>query len=241
MENAIFVGLSKSVGLKREMDVVANNIANLNTPGYRQQNMVFNEYLADPRGAERPLSQVLDYGQYQDTRPGSIDHTGNPLDVALSGSGYLGVEGPGDAPTYTRAGRFNINANGEIVTPAGFPVLDEGGNPIILPQNAAGISIDETGVISTEDGEVAQLKVVEFANEQDLAQIGNNLYTTEQEEIPSPTTTVIQGAYEQSNVQAVLEMTRMIEVSRSYQSVQRMIEQEHSRQKDMIEKLSRTS
>ena len=108
MENPIFIGLSRQLALQKNMDVIANNIANMNTPGYRAQNMVFTEYLADPKGARDPLSMVLDYGHFQQTEEGPVSVTENPLDVALGGPGFFGVQTP-EGIKYTRAGNFELN------------------------------------------------------------------------------------------------------------------------------------
>ena len=91
MENSLYIGLSKQVVLKENMDIIAQNVANVNTPGYRAQNMVFSEYISDPRHMDEDMSLVLDYGQYQMTDPGSMKETGNPLDIALIGNGFLGI------------------------------------------------------------------------------------------------------------------------------------------------------
>src|SRR5687768_13684666 len=103
MENSILVGFSHQMALKQQMDTIANNVANMSTPGYRAQNMVFTEYLAKPKGIEHPLSMVMDYGQFQSTEAGPMQRTGNPLDVALEGPGYFGVQTP-EGVMYTRAG-----------------------------------------------------------------------------------------------------------------------------------------
>ena len=238
MENSIYVALSRQVGLAEKMAVTANNIANVNTPGYRSQNMVFNEFLADPRGLEDPLSQVLDYGHYQNTAPGSFQSTGNPLDIAIQGNGYLGVQTP-DGLAYTRNGRMSLNINRELVNPAGLPITDEGGNAITIPADAKDIIIAQDGTISSENGTISKLKLVQFENEQDLEASGDSLYRTAQAEQPVTGSNIIQGAYENSNVQAVLEMTRMIQTSRNFQSIHNMMQNEHDRQRTMIQRLTR--
>lgn len=238
MENSIYVALSRQIGLSEKMAVTANNIANVNTPGYRSQNMVFNEFLADPRGLKDPLSQVLDYGHYQNTAPGAFQTTGNPLDVAIQGDAYFGVQTI-DGLAYTRNGQMALNVNRELVNPAGLPMTDEGGNPITIPPDAQDIIIAQDGTISSEDGVISKLKLVTFGNLQELEASGDGLYRTAQAEQPSETARVIQGAYEDSNVEAVVEMTRMIQTSRDFQSIQRMLQNEHDRQRTMIQRLTR--
>ncbi|MCB9964357.1 MAG: flagellar basal-body rod protein FlgF [Rhodospirillales bacterium] len=238
MENSLYVALSRQVGLDEKMAIVANNIANINTPGYRAQNMVFSEFLADPKGLKDPLSEVLDYGQYQSTAPGAIRTTENPLDVALDGPGYMGIQ-TAEGPAYSRNGRLSLNVNRELVNAAGLPVMDEGGNAISVPADAKEIIIAEDGSVSSQNGVIGKIKIVTFANEQDMEAKGNGVYITAQAEQPAENTRIIQGAYEESNVQAVLEMTRMIETSRAFQGTQNMLQSEHDRQRTMIQRLTR--
>lgn len=240
MENTIYAGLSRQMALQAQMDIVANNIANMSTPGYRGQNMVFTEYLSEPKGIEDPLSMVVDYGHYQNTAAGPIRQTGNPLDIALQGKGYFAVQ-TNEGQMYTRAGNFQINVNGELVTGAGHLVSGEGGGPIIVPQGARDIYVDENGAVATEEGEIGRLQIVEFENEQELEATGNGLYKTEAAALPADETRVMQGMLEDSNVTPILEMTRMIDVTRAYQSTQRMLQSEHERQRTMIQRLSRSS
>ncbi len=248
MENPIYIGLSRQVALRTQMDLIANNVANMTTPGYRAQNMVFTEFLEKPKGKndqlgrQDPLSFVLDYGHYQVNEPGPMQFTGNQTDVALNGPGYLGVQIPGsDETLYTRAGNFQVNVNGELVTGRGHLVLGEGGGPITIPEDAGKIKIAEDGAVSTEDGEVGRLMISEFDDLQQLEARGDGLYQTAQEAKPPENTRVIQGMVEGSNVKPVLEMTRMIDVLRSYQQTQRLLQSEHERQRTMIQRLSRGS
>ena len=248
MENPIYIGLSRQVALRAQMDLIANNVANMSTPGYQAQNMVFTEYLEKPSGKndaygkQDPLSFVLDYGHYQVTEAGPMQYTSNPLDVSLNGPGYFGVQMPGSDETfYTRAGSFQINNLGELVTGRGQHVMSEGGGIITIPQDAKEIKIAEDGSISTEEGQVGRLKVVEFEDLQALEARGDGMYATEEEGKAAENTRVMQGMLEGSNVKPVLEMTRMIDVLRSYQQTQRLLQSEHERQRTMIQRLSRGS
>jgi len=238
MENSVYVGISGQVALEARMAVISNNIANMATPGYRAQNALFREFVSDPQRMKEDVSLVYDYGQYQVLDPGPIKLTGNPLDVALVGPGFMGVSTP-EGVQYTRAGNFQLNENGEIVTSRGQPVADQGGGIITVPADAKYITIDENGIVSTDQGQVGNLMMVEFANYQDMEPAGNGNYKTDQQPVPATQTRMLQGKIEGSNVQSVLEMTRMIDVSRDYQSMQRMIQSEHDRLKGAIEKLLR--
>ncbi len=249
MENSTFVGLSRQMALRSQMDVIANNVANMSTPGYRAQNMVFTEYVETPSSRQKhdslrkhdPLSMVLDYGQYQVTEPGPTQFTGGDLDIALQGPGYIGIEGADGETAYTRAGNFQINELGELITGRGNHVLDQGGGVITIPENSGPVKIGEDGSIATEEGEVAKIMIMEFENLQTLEATGDGLYKATAEGVPAEKTRVIQGMVEGSNVKPVLEMTRMIDVLRSYQQTQRMLQSEHDRQRTMIQRLSRGS
>jgi len=240
MENSLYVGLSKQVVLKENMDIIAQNVANVNTPGYRAQNMVFSEYINDPRYMKEDVAMVLDYGQYQMTDPGNIKDTGAPLDIALVGNGFLGIQTAGGDIQYTRAGNLTMDSNGVIRNALGLAVASEGGGEITIPQDAKDIRIDRNGIISTDQGQIDQLMVREFNNYQELNPEGNGLYVTTEEGIPADSTEVIQGKLEGSNVQAVVEMTRMIDVLREYQAVQNIMQSEHERLRTAAQRLART-
>lgn len=237
MENSIYIGLSRQTVLQRNMDIIANNVANMNTTGFRGQNLVFEEYLSDPRFGDDPLSFVVDNRQYQNTDYGAFKQTENPFNVALNGPGFIAVQMPNGGTGYTRDGDFSMRPDGTLVNASNDPILGLGG-PITIPANATEISIDERGMVSTQDGTIGQIQVAEFANVQDLEPRGNNLYVTNQPVQQPDNTIVRQGFLEGSNVKPVLEMTRMIEVLRDFQSTQRLLESEHERMRGAIQKLT---
>lgn len=242
MENSIYLGLSRQVALQTDMNIIANNVANANTTGYRAQNLLFSEYISAPKGADDELSFVYNEGQYQNTTPGSINTTGNQLDIALEGPGYIGILGPGGGTVYTRDGHFEAQADGTLVTAAGFPVSAQGGGTITIPQGSTEVNIDKQGVVSNQEGIVGQISINEFQNLQDLEPIGNNLYRTDAVPAAAATeTTVLQGALERSNVKTVLEVTRMIDTLRSFQNVQQLLQSENERMGSMIERLTRAN
>lgn len=238
MENSIYLGLSKQMVLQTNMDIVANNVANINTPGFRGQNLVFKEYISDPKGADDPLSFVFDEKEYEITDPGPVSVTGNALDVSLTGPGFFGIQGPGGETNFTRAGNFQLDAKGVLTTAAGFPVADTGGGPIIVPEGSTEIKIDETGFVSNQDGQLGQIMVMEFDNIQTLEAMGNNLYRAPVPGVPAIDTVVKQGQLEGSNVKPVVEMTRMIETLRSFQSVQNILQTENDRLRTAIQRLT---
>jgi len=240
MENTIYIGLSRQIALQQHMSLIANNIANINTPGYKANKILFAEYLDKPKGMNETMSMVLDYGNYRVTGNGPIKRTDNPLDVALEGKGYFGVQGPGGKTYYSRSGNFTLTADRQLVTQQGYAVLDAGGGTITLPAGDD-VMIDERGTIATKAGVIGQLMVQEFSKLQNMIPVGNTLYATKEAGVPSTTTRVVQGAQEGSNTQGVIEMTDMIEVSRNYQSVARMLQTEHDRLRSTIRTMTQGS
>ena len=238
MENSIYLGLSRQMTLQTNMEIIANNVANMNTSGFRAQNLIFDEFVSDPRGADDPLSFSLDEGHYQITAPGSLSVTGNQLDIALEGPGFLGVQAPNGDTAYTRDGGFSLAPGGGLVSSSGFPILDAGGGPITIPAGSSEIKIDQRGFISNQDGQIAQLLISEFDNIQEMEAIGNNQYITDAEPLPSDDTVVSQGQLEGSNVKPVIEMTRMIDTLRAFQSVQNVLQSENERLRGAIQKLT---
>lgn len=239
MENALYVSLSRQVVLQSQMDMVANNVANVATPGYRAQNLLFNEFVTDPKGQKAPYSMVYDYGYYTSTTPGTMQSTGSPLDIGLQGPGFFEIATPQGA-RYTRGGSFTLNAIGEIVTPSGDKLSAGGGSGVTVPPGSKEIMIDEKGNVSTEIGVVGKISVVEFANTDQLVREGSGLYRAPANATPTPaaTTKTMQGLLEGSNVQAVVETTRMINILRDYQALQRMVQNEHDLERNAIQRLS---
>lgn len=243
MKNPSYIGLSLQVALQRKMDVIANNIANINTSGFKAQREMFVQYLQPKTGATTSKEQIAmasDYGTYRDTSDGPIQVTGNPLDVALSGSGYLSVQGP-NGTLYTRGGSLAIANDGTLTDQAGHPVLDESGSPIVVQQDDKQISISQDGVISARRGELAKLGVFKFDRQNFLQPVGAGLYQTTEPALADPSTSIRQGALEGSNVQPISEMTQMIDAQRSYETVANLLQSQNDNEKDMISKLSSTN
>ena len=238
MENTSYIALSRQNALWRQLDVIANNMANANTPGYKGEQMMFREFLVESRSSNKAigskLSYVQDTGVLRDTREGPLTKTDNPLDIAIHGDGYFQIETEAGM-RYTRNGHFRLDEGGMLVNSQGFALMDAGNNPIIFAPNESRISIASDGTVSTENGTVATMKVVRFANEQDMRKAGDNLFDTTQTPETVQRPSIVQGMMEESNVQPVVEITRMTELLRQYQSVQNMIEKEHERQLKAIE------
>jgi flagellar basal-body rod protein FlgF len=251
MENALLVGLSRQMVLERQLDVVANNVANMNTTGFKADNSMFEQYLMPVARenrfgpADRQLDFVNDRGTWRNMRAGAIQHTGNPLDVAINGDGYLAVQTPG-GERYTRNGSLHINAQGQLVTADGFPVLGDSGpitfqttdhNVAITPDGR--VTVVEAGASNTESVR-GQIRIVGFAAPAQLQKEGNSNYVAPPgvAAAPDPTSKLMQGAVEKSNVNGVVEMSRLIEISRAYSQVALLLQNASDLHKNAIAQLA---
>jgi flagellar basal-body rod protein FlgF len=227
MENALLIGLSRQTALAREMDVIANNMANVTTNGFKARQARFSEFLMPGARADsfqqpdQRLSYVIDNGTPLDLSTGAVEMTGNPLNAAIKGDGFFAVQTPA-GERYTRNGAFEVNAQGQLVTSDGHQVLGQGG-PITLGPEETNISISPDGAILTSQGERGRIRLVRFANPRALNNVGANLFASTEPAQPDTLSRVQGGAMERSNVKAVVEMSRMIDVNRNYTSVSGMI------------------
>jgi flagellar basal-body rod protein FlgF len=247
MQNAQLVGLSRQMALGRELDVVANNIANLNTTGFKADGSLFEEYLSSAARADQTharVSFVRDRGTWHDMSAGPLEKTGSPLDVAIDGAGFLVVQTP-RGERYTRNGALQINATGQLVTSDGNQVLGESG-PIVFQPNDNQVSISRDGTISVREGTAdtdsvrGTLKLVSFDSAQQLQKDGSSTFKTTGGAEPQPAkgSTIIQGSIEKSNVRGVVEMSRMIEITRSYTEVASLLKQQADQSQSAIDKLA---
>lgn len=241
MENAQLINLSRQITLRRQMDVTANNIANLNTSGFKAKRLIFEEYVmpvaeatAFPRG-DLKLSYVQDSRTVTNFLAGSIRLTGNELDVAVDGDGWFAVQMEDGTEAFTRNGAFHLNNTGQLVTAEGRPILSEGG-PINFTREDGRITIADDGTISTELGPRGRLRLVAIDQPQNAIAIGNNLVTYETPQ-PVGKVRVIQGGLEDSNVQGVVEIADMIEITRKYESVTKMLKDTDDLARQAIERL----
>ena len=249
MENTLLIGLSRQTVLERQLDVVANNVANVNTAGFKADHTLFEEYLSPGahednfKLGDRRLSYVQDRGTFRDFSQGATNQTKNPLDVAIDGGGFLVVQTAG-GERYTRDGGLQMNGQGQLVTSGGDPVLGTAG-PIVFQPTDHDISIAADGTVTVQEGnshtdsQRGQLRLVSFPDAQKMLKEGSNLYAAgEGAAQPDLKSTVRQGYIEKSNVSGVAEMSRMIEVTRAYTQIATMLQQESDLHKSAIEKLS---
>ena len=232
MENTSYVALSRQTALWRELEVVANNMANANTPAFKGSQVQFEDYVVKTKSSHTPFGQkvsfVHDFGMIRDTREGPLTKTDAPLDVALHGDGYFTIDTPA-GQRYTREGHFRLDENGMIVTASGYPVLQSNDTPIVLAPNEAQVTIAPDGTISTENGIIGQLKVVTFDDDQQVKNAGDGTYQTNQTANVVDRPSMSQGMLEESNVQPITEMTNMLTILRSYEGVQNLIQAEQDR------------
>lgn len=233
------VALSYQSALSNQLDVVANNIANMSTTGFQGSRPMFAEFLAQVDSDGTKISYVEDLGTIRNIKQGPLDFTGNTLDVGIQGEGYFVVEDAGEF-LFTRNGNFRVDESGRLITSNGSAVLDEQDNPIVFSPGETNIDISRDGVVRTDNGEIATLRIVTFANQQDMEHRGSSMFFTEQVPIEAADTEVVQGMLEGSNIVAITEMTRMIEILRSYQSAAQLITQEEDRETEAIDILTRT-
>jgi flagellar basal-body rod protein FlgF len=250
MENTLLVGLSRQMVLERQMDVVANNVANINTNGFKADRSLFEEYLRSPahednfQRSDRRVSFVQDRASFHDFAAGNTELTKNPLDVSIDGNALFAVQTPA-GERYTRDGGFQINNLGQLVTAGGNPVMGTSG-PIVFQPTDKQINIAADGNVTVLEGTGrtdsvrGKLRLVSFADAQKLIKDGSNLFSAGQGVAPQPDTTskVRQGFIEKSNVNSVTEMSRMIEITRTYTQISALLQQQSDLHKSAIEKLA---
>ena len=252
MENTTLIALSRQMTLERQLDVVANNVANVGTNGYKSDSSLFEEYLRSGAhednfapGSDRRVSFVQDRATVRDFSQGPLENTKNPLDVAVSGKGFFTVQTPG-GERYTRDGRFQINSQGQLVNSSGYPVLGTNGVITFQPTDHD-IKITDDGTITVLEGTITQtdslrgkLKLTSFANRQQLQKEGSNLFAAPANVTGQADTvsTVKEGFIERSNVNAIAEMSRMLEITRTYQNISNLMQQQADLRKNAIQSLA---
>jgi len=228
MDNTLYVALSKQMVLRRELDIVANNIANADTTGFKVESLMESARPSAPAftlQGPRPVKFVGEDGVGRDFGQGSLRQTGASLDLGIEGRGFFQVT-TANGPRYTRDGRFQLDGTGKVVTEAGDPVLDDGGGEITLNPQDGPVLIAEDGSISQGSSRVGKIGVVNFTTLATLQKVGDNLYrnTSNQSPEAAASVRVRQGMLEGSNVKPIEEITKMIEVNRAYERISRMMD-----------------
>jgi flagellar basal-body rod protein FlgF len=221
----------------REMQIVANNIANASTSGFRREGMVFSEHVK--RLEDGPsLSMANGNARHVDLSQAGLSRTGGTFDFAIKGDGFFQIETP-NGLRLSRAGSFAPNADGELVTPDGFRVMDEGGGAVFIPPDAAQISLAQDGTLSADGEPLTRLGLWQPADPQQLIHEGGTLFASPGGLEPAEGGVLMQGFVEESNVNPIAEVSRMIEVQRAYEMGQGLLDREDDRVRNVIRTLGR--
>jgi len=249
MDNTLYVGLSRQMTLQRALDVTANNIANLDTAGFKVESLMVQTDAETPAlaPATQPINYVLDKGLARNFGQGPLEQTGAQTDLAIEGPGFFTIQ-TADGVRYTRDGRFSLDATGKLTDKQGNAVVDSSGSGLTVdPQNGA-IAIAKDGTVSqtTPTGQTVQVGkvgVVRFSDLTALTKEGDNLYQAAggQTPTPAPDAQIHQGMVEKSNVQGVAEITRLIDITRAYERVTNMISQTQDLSDTAVQRLGKAA
>jgi flagellar basal-body rod protein FlgF len=233
MDNAGYTTLTRQSGLLREMQVVANNIANMSTAGYRAEGVIFTEHIRALEGAADSLSMASASGRSISPAQGALEQTGSPFHMAIEGDGFFLVETPG-GEALTRAGNFLRSDVGELVTPDGHRLLDAGGAPVFVPPEAGSVTLAQDGTLSADGQPLTQVGLWQPVDSAGLTRGSGALFTADRGVEPAGGGIVLQGMLERSNVDAVSQIARMIEVQRAYEMGQSFLDSENERARDFL-------
>jgi len=236
MDNASYTILTRQMGLAREMQMVANNIANAATTGYRSEGVIFSEFV---QSVDRGASLSMGTANVQNTNyiQGALTQTNGTFDFGIEGDGYFLIETPA-GERLTRAGSFSPNAAGELVTYDGFRVLDAGGAPIFVPSDAGDLAVSGDGTLSVNGAPIAQIGIVRPIAPLDMVREDGVMFRADEGVEPAANARVVQGFTEGSNVDAVSQLARMVEVQRAYEMGQSFLESEDERIRTALKSLS---
>jgi flagellar basal-body rod protein FlgF len=244
MDSSGYILLSRLSLQDRSTQALAHNMANADTPGFRAMRPVFGQVMVGLRGAggmpgDSSMSFPQDRATWRDMAPGSLQTTGNKLDLAIDGEGFFVIDTP-KGERYTRAGRFSIGANGRLVDQEGNAVLNTRNRPIAFSAQDTQIEITKSGTIQSENGEIGRIKLVRFEKPQNLLAEGNRLFDAQNEApVAVERPKVVQGALEGSNVSPILEMTRLTAEMREFQYASNFTEREGERITNAVERIMR--
>ncbi len=239
MDNATYTALIRQSGFLAQMETIANNIANLSTTGFRREGVLFSEYVQQLDGVEPALSMATANVRTPDLSQGVLNRTGGQFDLAIQGEGFFQTGGT-EGPRLTRAGAFTRDPEGRLVTPGGAPLLDTGGSPILVPPEATVVSVGADGTVSADGNPVAQIGLFAPVDPNDLRhRAGTTFSATAGVQPAQGPGQILQGYLEGSNVNAVTEVARMIEVQRAYEMSQSFLDNEDQRMRSVIQTLGK--
>lgn len=235
METPLIVTLARQMSVRDEMDVIANNIANMSTTAYQGERVMFRDYMARTEsGTTVVFPQQA--GIHRVTSPGPMERTSNSLDFAIRGDGYFEVETT-NGQRFTRNGHFRLDGDGRLVTADGHPVMDDSQQPIVIETNVSEISVAKDGTVYADGNEVGKLRVVSFGNPRQLIREGGGLMKTDAEPDIPENFEILQGYVEGSNIEPILEITRFMRATGQYQQSKKIVDDEHDRQRRAIQTL----
>lgn len=234
MDNTTYTALTRQSGLLQEMQVLANNIANASTTGYRAEGILFSEHVKalgpDTESLSMATARVRDTVMTQ----GSMAQTGGTFDLAIEGDGFFLIETP-QGQRLTRSGMFGPNDQGDLVTADGYQVLDPGGAPVFVPAGAGPIGIGADGTISANGAAIGQIGLVAPTDPNQMIRESGTLFDSRGGIDAAPDGLILQGFLESSNVNPIQQISRMIEVQRAYELGQGFLEKEHDRIRSVID------
>ena len=236
MDAAGYTTLTRQSGLMHEMQVVANNIANISTTGFRREGVVFEEYIA-PTQDGPSLSMASGNARVVDLTQAGLSQTSAVFDFAIQGEGFFQIETP-DGERLTRAGSFTPSPNGELVTNDGYRLLDQGGAPVFIPPSARNLAVAQDGTLSADGAPIARIGLWQPSDPLSLQHQSGTLFSANGIE-PAEGGVILQGYLEDSNVNPVMEIARMIEVQRAYELGQSFMDQEDKRMRSVVDTLGR--
>ena len=248
MSGGMYLSAAGAMAQQMRLEVLANNIANINTSGFKGEKTIFRvedqSVTAPENGAADEIQALSPYSPPFETRvdfsQGALQKTGNPLDVAINGNGFFSVQTP-DGIQYTRQGSFSLNEQGMLIAPDGYEVQGEGGGITI---EAGKVEIDMDGGILVDGEEVGRLKITDFENPDTLQKAGNSRFiaTEKSVAVDAPDgTTISQGHIESANVSPILAMTEMIETTRAFEAYQKVIQTVDEATGTSIDQVGKTS
>lgn len=238
MENATYAGITRQYGLMSEMQIIANNIANASTTGFKAEEMMFAEYVSDLGRSHDSLSMATGTVRNTVQLQGGMAQTGGTFDLAIEGEGFFLIDTPA-GQRLTRAGSFTPNENGDLVTMDGNPVLDSGGSPVFVPQGVGTIGIAPDGTLSADGQPIGQVGIVNPTDPTQLLREGGTIFNAVGGYEPATNGKILQGFLENSNVNPITQIGRMIEVQRAYELGQSFMEKEDERIRSLIQIVAR--
>lgn len=240
MQSGIYVSISSQIALERRLTTIADNMANMNTVGFRSTEVKFDEVLSKTQNdMNAKIAFVSQGNDYLSTKTGELEHTGNGLDFAVKGDAWFSIDTP-VGQVLTRDGRFTIKETGELVSSRGYAVLDAGGAPIQLNRAGGPPEVGQDGKIIQDGRQVATIGLFEADISKGFVRYENSgIVTTDQPQpiVDSGTTGILQGYLEQSNVNGINEMTQLIQVNRAFESIAAMIRESEASTGDAIKTL----